>query len=293
MFPFNEIYPARSKEEALQLLQAHPEAILLAGGSDVLIQLRNGKLTDAALISIQQADDLRGIELEADETLKILPLTCFTDLEYSPLIHRTASVLAEAAGQVGGPQIRNIGTIGGNLCNGATSADTAATLLAYDAQLELATVSGKRVCSIHDFYLGPGRVDCRDGELLCAIRIPKTSYENYYGQYIKFATRNAMDIATLGCSVNVRLDAAKTHIDDVRIAFGVAGPTPLRARRAERALQGCAISEKLCRQAGKAVLDELTPRTSWRASREYRLALAETLTTRAMQHAIALAGGAI
>ena len=132
---------------------------------------------------------------------------------------------------VGGPQIRNIGTIGGNTCNGVTSADSASTLHAWEAIVELTGKNGVRRLPIKDFYLRAGKVDIRaeEGEIQTAILIPKVSYENCFGHYIKYAMRNAMDIATTGCSVNVVLSEDKKTIVRARIAYGVAGPVPMRA----------------------------------------------------------------
>lgn len=139
---------------------------------------------------------------------------------------------------MGGPQIRNIGTIGGNTCNGVTSADSASTLFAWDAIVELTGPEGIRRLPIREFYIKAGKVDIRPGELQTGILIPKQSYQGYRGHYIKYAMRNAMDIATLGCSANVKLSENKTVIEDVRIAYGVAGPIPMRAVHAEETGRG-------------------------------------------------------
>ena len=291
MYPFQAIYPAHCVQEAISLWQAHPGARWIAGGSDLLIALRDGKLDRAELISLQQIEQLRGVKLETDGTLCILPLTSFDALEHDPILQETVPVLAQAAGQVGGPQIRNIGTVGGNLCNGATSADTASTLLAYDAMLELTGPDGSRLLSIHDFYLGPKRVALQPGELLTAIRIKPEAYQGYFGQYIKFATRRAMDIATLGCSVNVKLDQTRSCLANLRIGFGVAAPVPIRAKLTEQQFRGEKLTHKLTAQIAAAVQQDIRPRTSWRASEEYRRILAEELTKRALEHSIAQAGG--
>ena len=108
-------------------------------------------------------------------------------------------MLGEAVDMVGGPQIRNIGTIGGNTCNGVTSADSASTLVAYDAIVELSGPEGVRLVPIQSFYIKAGKVDLRPGEIETAILIPQASYRGYHGHYIKYAMRNAMDIATCGC----------------------------------------------------------------------------------------------
>ena len=132
MYDMKALYEARSVQDAVRLLTEHPQAIIIAGGSDVLIKMREGKLAGCELVSIYGIDALRGISMDADGTLRILPLTSFSHITKDPLIQKHIAVLGEAVDQVGGPQIRNIGTIGGNTCNGVTSADSASTLFAWE-----------------------------------------------------------------------------------------------------------------------------------------------------------------
>ena len=202
-------------------------------------------------------------------------------------------MLGEAVDQVGGPQIRNIGTIGGNTCNGVTSADSASTLHAWDAVIELTGKNGVRRLPIHDFYIKAGKVDIRaeDGEIQTAVLIPKESYENCFGHYIKYAMRNAMDIATLGTSVNVRLSADKRTVERARVAFGVAGPVPLRPETAERLADGQPVSFELAEAFAHAVTADINPRDSWRAAKDFRLHIAVESAKRAFLEAVRLAGG--
>lgn len=293
MYDFNALHEAKTVQDALRLRKEFPKALVLAGGSDILIKIREGKLAGCELISIFALDELRGITLEEDQTLLIRPLTSFTGVSMHPLIKRCVPVLGEAVDQIGGPQIRNIGTIGGNICNGVTSADSASTLKAYDAVLELASLEGIRLLPFAEFNLGPGKVDIRPGELLTGIRIPKPSWEDTYGHYIKYAMRRAMDIATLGCSVNVKLSPDKRSIARLRMAFGVAAPTPVRAATAEKLAQGQPIAAQLVEQVATAALDDVMPRSSWRASKEFRLHLVTELARRATTIAIEKAGGHI
>ena len=194
---------------------------------------------------------------------------------------------------VGGPQIRNIGTIGGNTCNGVTSADSASTLMAYDAVIELTGPEGVRLVPIREFYIKAGVVDLREGEIQTAILLRRESYEGYKGFYIKYAMRNAMDIATTGCSANVKLSEDKTTIVDARLAYGVAGPVPMRAPSAEAAVKGMTVSAEAVEAFGKAALNDVNPRTSWRASREFRLQLVEELARRCLTESIKRSGGAL
>ena len=220
MYDIKALYEAESVVHAVQLLLEHPAAQIIAGGSDVLVQIREGRRAGAELVSIYGLDELRGVSLEADGTIRIGSLTSFSHITRDPIIQAHINVLGQAVDQVGGPQIRNIGTIGGNTCNGVTSADSASTLFAWDAVIEITGPVGVRRIPIRDFYIKAGKVDLRPGELQTAILIPRASYEGYEGHYIKYAMRNAMDIATTGCSVNVKLSADKSTMEDVRIAYG-------------------------------------------------------------------------
>ncbi len=293
MYDIRALYEANSVPHAIELLRAHPEARIIAGGSDVLVQMREGKLAGCELVSIYGLDELRGVRMEQDGTIRIGSLTSFSHITRDPVIQEHMAVLGEAVDQVGGPQIRNIGTIGGNTCNGVTSADSASTLFAYDAVIELTGPEGVRRIPIQSFYVRAGVVDLRPAELQTAILIPRESYEGYRGHYIKYAMRSAMDIATTGCSVNVKLTEDRAAIADARIAYGVAGPVPLRAPSAEAAVKGRPVSEETVAAFGRAALDDVNPRTSWRASREFRLQLVEELAKRALCESIRLSGGTI
>ena len=142
MYDIKALYEAESVQHACALLLAHPEAKVLAGGSDVLIQIREGKLAGATLVSIYGLDELRGVAMEADGTIRIGALTSFSHITRSPVIEEHIAVLGEAVDMVGGPQIRNIGTIGGNTCNGVTSADSACAPRAHSGLLHQGWQSG-------------------------------------------------------------------------------------------------------------------------------------------------------
>ena len=291
MYDMKALYQAKSVEDAIALRLAHPEADIIAGGTDVLVQMREGKRAGKSLISIQTLDEIRGIKMEEDGTLRIGSLTTFSHITKNPLIQEHINVLGEAVDMVGGPQIRNAGTIGGNTCNGAVSADSTATLHAYEAIVELTGPNGIRRLPINEFYIKPGVVDLREGEIQTAILIPKESYENTKGHYIKYAMREALDIATLATSVNVRLSADKKTVERVRIAFGVAGPTPLRAFVAEDLGNGKPLSMELIDEVAKAVVSSLRCRDSWRASKAFRTHMAVECTKRAFIESVKQCGG--
>ena len=293
MYDMKALYEAESVPHAIQLLKEHPEAQIIAGGSDVLVQMREGKRAGAELVSIYGLDELRGVKMEEDGTIRIGSLTSFSHITKDPVIQKYINVLGEAVDKVGGPQIRNIGTIGGNTCNGVTSADSAATLFAWDAVVELTGPEGIRTMPIREFYIKAGKVALTPAEIQTGILIPKASYEGYYGHYIKYAMHNAMDIATLGCSVNVKLSDDRSILEDVRIAYGVAGPVPMRAVHAEEAGRGVLVSADSIEKIGDTVLEDVTPRDSWRASKAFREHIAKVLCKRALKESVRLAGGVI
>ena len=291
MYDMKALYEAQSVADAIRLRVEHPEAQIIAGGSDVLVQMREGRRAGKELISIYGIDALRGVTLDEEGALRIGSLTSFSHITRDPLIQQYCRVLGEAVDQVGSPQIRNIGTIGGNTCNGVTSADSASTLHAWEAIVELTGQNGVRRVPIKEFYLKAGVVDVRPDEIQTAILIPKASYENCFGHYIKYGLRNAMEIATLGCSVNVRLSADKKTIERCRIAYGVAGPVPMRCPSAEAAANGVQPTHALAERFARAVLDDINPRDSWRASKAFRQHIAVEMAKRALTRAVELAGG--
>ncbi|MDR2159318.1 MAG: xanthine dehydrogenase FAD-binding subunit XdhB [Treponema sp.] len=293
MYDIEALYQAKDAEDAIALLEEHPDARIIAGGSDVLIEIREGKLAGCRLVSIQKCDDLRGVRLAEDGTIRIGAMTSFSRIAADPVIQRHFPVLAEAVETIGGPQLRNIGTIGGNVCNGVTSADSASTLLAWDAVMEYRGRGGTRLVPMAEHYRAAGKTALGQGELLQAILIPRESYENCFGSYIKYAMREALDIATLGCSANVRLSPEGDRIARLRIAYGVAGPVPMRVPGAEAAAQDRPADEAAIAAAAKAARAGITPRTSWRATKEFRLQIAEELAKRTIAASIRRAGGKI
>ena len=293
MYDIAALYEAESVQHAIQLLQEHPNAQILAGGSDVLVQVREGRRAGVELVSIYMLDELRGVSIDEEENIRIGSLTSFTHITKNEIIQKYINVLGEAVDMVGGPQIRAIGTIGGNTCNGVTSADSASTLMAWDAIIEITGPDGVRRVPIKDFYIKAKVVDLKPAEIQTAILIPKTSYDRCFGHYIKYSMRNALDIATTGCSVNVVLSEDKKHFERVRIAYGVAAPIPMRARTAEEFLNGKEITDENIKEFALTVLEDIKPRDSWRASRALRRHISVVMAERALRESIRLAGGVI
>ena len=291
MYDIGKFYQAADVEDAVRALVEDPEAVVISGGSDVLIKIREGKLAGCSLVSIHGIKELEGIRMEEDGTIVIGPATTFSHITNNDIIQKHIPMLGDAVDMAGGPQLRNIGTIGGNVCNGVTSADSASSLCCLDAVLVLEGPDGVREVPISQWYTGPGRTVRNHDEVLTAIRIKKENYQGYGGQYIKYGKRNAMEIATLGCAVSVKLTEDKKHIQDLRLAYGVAAPTPIRCHTTEEAVKGMETGEALAQAVGKGALEEVNPRSSWRASREFRLQLGEELGRLAVKQAVINAGG--
>lgn len=291
MYDIGNYYTANTVKEATELLKEHPEAKVIAGGSDVLIKIREGKLAGTSLVSIRNIRELKGIKKMESGDIYVGAGTTFYHIVSDPVIRENIPVLGEAVDQVGGPQIRNMGTIGGNICNGAVSADSVPSLFSLNALLRTADGTGGRTVPIRDFYLGPGKVDIRQGEILTHIIIPEKEYTGYRGCYIKYSMRKAMDIAALSCCVVSKIDTEKNILEDIRITFGVAAPVPFRCVQTENTVKGFPIDEKLYQAVEDGIRKEIHPRNSWRASREFRLQIGGEIARRALVRTVELAGG--
>jgi xanthine dehydrogenase FAD-binding subunit len=291
MYDIESLYEATSVDDACRALAEDPKAIVIAGGTDVLVKVRGGKLAGAHLVSIHGLnDELDGVRLADDGTVEIGPITWFHHVTTSPVIQTTVPTLGEACDTPGGPQLRVSGTIGGNVCNAATSADSASTLFAYGALLDVVSARGKRTIPIEEWYAGPGRSTKERDEVLVKIRIPRDHYEGFTGHYFKYGKRRALEIATMGCCCLVKLGADKSTIDDIRLAFGVAAPTPMRATGAEDAVRGLPVKEA-AEKIGELAQAETHPRDSWRASKDFRVQLISEMSRRSLIEA-ARKGGA-
>ena len=291
MYDIENYYNAKSVEEAAALLKEHPDTRIISGGSDVLIKIREGKMAGTSLVCIRDIKEIQGVSKKDNGDIYIGAGTTFSHITNDPIIQECIPVLGEAVDQVGGPQIRNIGTIGGNICNGAVSADSAPTVFSMNALLRIEDGNGGRTVPVKEFYLGPGRVDLKRGEILTHVIIPAEEYQGYRGHYIKYSMRKAMDIATLSCSVVSRVNMEKNILEDARITFGVAAPVPFRCEKTEAALKGMSVSEELYQTIEESVRQEISPRDSWRASREFRLQIGGEIAKRALIRTVELAGG--
>ncbi len=291
MFDIKSYKKANSVKDAIFMLKANPDAKLIAGGTDVLIRMHEGKKHFAHLVDIHDLDELKACSIDKNGILTIGSGVTFSQAMLSDVIRDNISLLAVASGTVGGPQIRNVATIGGNVCNGVTSADSASALFALNAILNIQGGSGNRQIHIADFYLGPGKVDLKQDDILTHFSITPENYKGYSGFYYKYAMRNAMDIATIGCAAVVKVNG--NQLEDLRLAYGVAAPVPIRCPQTEHAAKGQKLSKNLLQDIKNSVLQDVNPRTSWRASKEFRLQIIKELAERVVRTAIENAGGII
>ena len=213
-------------DEALAALADAPDAHVLAGGTDLMVELNHGRRRPPAVIAVGRVPELRGWSVEDGGVLRVGAATTYTEL-MAPAPAALAPALAAASRTVGSPQIRNAGTIGGNLGTASPAGDTLPVLVALDAEVELASASGRRRLSVAEFLTGPKRTALAPAELIVAVRFPSLGSAGAQ-EYLKVGTRNAMVIAVASCAVVVE-PAHRT----VRVGLGSVGPVPLRAPAAE------------------------------------------------------------
>ncbi|HDZ89741.1 MAG TPA: xanthine dehydrogenase family protein subunit M [Deltaproteobacteria bacterium] len=265
-------------EEALRLLKEYgPKAAIIAGGTDVMVKIRNTRKAPEVLVSIRGLNDLRYIDKAGD--YRIGALTTHRMLEESDLVKTELSALYDGASKVGSVQVRNVATIGGNICNAAPSADTAGPLLVLDAVVFMEGPDGKRSVPITEFFTGTYRTVLKREEVLTEIRIPG-EMEEFGSAYWKHSRRKAMNLPILGIAVSVKMD--DQIISDVRIGLTVAAPTPVRAYKAEDFLKGRPLSDEALSEAGRiaASTECCSLRDSLRGEAWYRAEIIETYVPR-------------
>jgi carbon-monoxide dehydrogenase medium subunit len=283
MKEFDYVRPSSLQEACAALVCDDRSVKPLAGGTDLLVQMREGGLRPRALVSLRDVPGLRFIRLDDDGSLQIGATTTLAAIERSPEVLEHFPAIAEAASFIGSVQVRDRATIGGNLCNAAPSADTAPILIAYGALATISDGRTERTVPLEEFFTGPGQTVLKPGELLTAITIPAPAARTF-GKYYK-TFRSAMDCCTVGVGVcAVFADGSRT-LEDVRLVMGAVAPTPMRASASEALLRGRALDDELIAQVGVRAAAETKPITDVRASAEYRKVLAEVLTKRALSAA--------
>ncbi len=275
--------------EALSILTDEKgRAKILAGGTDLLPLMTSRRLGPNKLISLKEIRELQGIEIQ--EKSITLGATCrLSEVEESPLLKEIIPILSSAVSEMGSWQIRNRGTVGGNLCNASPAADTAAPLLVLDSEVVLESTDRERRIPLVDFFIGPGQTALGADEILTKIVIPKPAGGN--GTYIKLGRRRAMEIALAGVAAWVQPEISGHSIKEVRIALSSVGPVPFRAYEAESRLKGESIEEKAIEEAAEITARLSRPITDVRGTKEYRTEMVRVLTKRALLQAWATAAG--
>lgn len=283
MQAFEYVRPTSLAEACAALRESGGSAKVLAGGTDLLVQMKDGALRPNTLVSLRDVPDLRFVRLEADGGLTIGAAARLADVETSADVVERFAAIAEAASFIGSVQVRDRATIGGNLCNAAPSADTASILIAHDTAVTLSDSRSERTLPLEDFFTGPGQTVLEPGEIMTAISVPPSSPRSCSKYYKTF--RSAMDCCTVGVAVHVVFSLDSEIIDDARVVLGAIAPTPIRARECEAALRGKELDDALIANIAKLAAEESRPITDVRASADYRRVLAEVLTKRALDAA--------
>lgn len=282
--PKFEYFEPKTLEEAYSLLATREGAYLLAGGTDLLVLMKKGVIAPKCIININKLPGLDFIE-ERENSLRIGALTRISILEKSSLIAEKYVALHEAAASLGSVHIRNMATVGGNLCRASPSGDIACPLLALGAKLMLASTSGVRELPIESFFIGPGLTALKKDEILIEIIVPK--FQVGAGTAFLKIGRTSVDIALVNVTVFIYSNSGVC--EDVKIAFGGVAPTPIRIRKAEEMLKGRALSsedEHILNEVCEAASEEIKPITDVRASAEYRRTVSKVLLKRAIKKAL-------
>lgn len=280
-----------SVEDATSLLAEHGEnARLLAGGTDIIVQLREGLRDAEMVIDIKKIPELMAMEYSADSGLTLgAGVPCYQVYEHAE-IAAAYPALADSAKIIGGWQIQSRASVGGNLCNSSPAADTIPSLISLGASCRIAGPAGEREVAAENFCSGPGRNVLEAGELLVSINFPAAPGQSG-SAYERFIPRNEMDIAVAGAASWVQLDESGTTIEQARIALAAVGPTPLVAQQAADSLAGQEASEENLAAAGELAREVASPIDDMRGTIDYRIHLVGVLVKRTLTRAVARARG--
>ncbi len=269
-----------SLQEALDAASAaRGTAVFMAGGTDLLVRVKNGNVLPERIIDIKGIREMDGCEAGPDE-FSMGSLISMRTLETSLSVLQTVPLLAQAAGKLGSIQVRHRATLGGNLCNASPSAESAPALLALDARVTITGKSSARTLDLRDFFLGPGATVLAGDEILTRVSVPLT--RNRQGSvYYKLSTRNAMDLAFVSVAVLLELDG-KDRISKARIALGAVAPTPIRVPSAEKHLEGRTLTHEVALESARIAERSCRPISDLRASAEYRREMVRELCERGL-----------
>ena len=280
MIPF-DYRKASTLGEIFNLLDEYgSRASILAGGTDLMIKIRNRSLAPELLIDLKGVPGLEEIRYEAGKGLRIGALVSIHRLETSPHVREKLGGIAQAAASLGSYQVRCRATLGGNICNASPAADMVPPLMTMGAQARIVGKSGERSLPLEEFFAAPGLTRLQPGELLFEVQIPSSG--PVVSRYIKHGIRNAMDLAVVGVAVSLCPAPEEGRCAEARIALGAVGPVPARASRAEDLLRGEKLDEKIIFRAAELAADGIHPITDIRASAEYRREMVQVLTRRVL-----------
>jgi len=286
MYQF-EIETPKNIMEALTLKNKFKNGIQpLAGGTDVLVMVRNklGKWgASPRLLNLTQIQELNFIN-DTDEFIEIGPLTTHTQVLESPIIKQYFPAFVKAVAYVGSPQIRNLGTIIGNVCRASPAADSLPILYVRDAQVQIQTIDDKKIIPIEEFITGPGQTVLPDNALVTKLIIPKLP--NYIGDYTSIRQRIALSIVVVSVAIEAQFNQEKRRLDDIRISLGAVSPTVVRARKTENLLMTNILNSDLIMEAKSRVKTECIPITDVRSNKDYRQAMTSILLGRFLDNLI-------
>ena len=283
-----DLVTARDSRHALALLAEHgASASILAGGTDLLVELKSASHTPQVIVDISRAEDMKSIAITG-EGLSIGALVTHTEIMRSPLICGMFPALVDAAHTIGAVQTRNLGTLGGNLVTGVPSMDSGPTLIALDARVTVAGAAGRRQIPLTEFFIGPRKTILKPGELLVEIIIPKRNLGKP-AHFLKSGLRKGQALALVNAAASLWVDWDKHVFVAPRIALGAVAPTVIRILQAEAYLEGRSITPEAMTEAGRIAAGEAKPISDFRASAGYRRDLIAVLTRRALENAYAQA----
>jgi carbon-monoxide dehydrogenase medium subunit len=282
MKPFDYYEPRRLNEACSLLYKFNGQAKVLAGGTDLLVELKNGAIDVVGVINIKKIKGLDKITFKGDEGLRIGALVTWSQLLESKSLNNHFPLMMKAAETMASIQIRNVATLAGNICHASPAANGAIPLLLYEAECLIEGGRGKRSVPIEQIFEGPQKNSLKKDEILTEIFIPLPPSQ-IRGNYFKFSLRGAMDLALVAVGALVKIE--KGIFREVRIALGAVAPTPFRARNSEHFLEGKTVVDRVIREAAEVVANECDPITDIRGSKEYRIELVKELTYRVIKEA--------
>ncbi len=282
------VCPRALREAVALLAEKGDRARVLAGGTDIIVQLREGRRDLDLLVDVKNIPEINELAYDPRQGLRIgAAVPCYRVYE-DPAIAKAYPGLIDAVALIGGIQIQSRASLGGNLCNSSPAADTIPALIAHEAVCLIAGPEGERELPVEKFCTGPGRTVLRRGELLVSFRIPPPR-PHAGASYLRFIPRNEMDIAVVGVGVSVTLDAGRSRCTGARIALGAVAPTPLLVPEAGATLVDGALSDALIDKAASVAQAAARPISDMRGDADYRRHLVAVLTRRALRNAISRA----